>query len=123
MTRFVAGRKEVRQLRARPLAQSDEIDRLAPRCPFLGTPSCCHLTNHARQHIGRILPADYVQTLERLIDEIERVPAIGLGAVRLGRQEEICECSRRGAAGNGRQHSSLGRIPMPHDHPAPQPAF
>jgi len=53
MTRFGAGRKEVRQLGAGSLAQGDEVDGLAPRCPFLGTPSCCHLANHARQHIGR----------------------------------------------------------------------
>ena len=111
------------QLQAGPLAQSDEVDGLAPRCPFLSTPSCRHLADHARQHIGRMLPADDVETLESLVDEIERVPAIGVGAVRLGRKEEICECSRRGAAHNGRQHGSFGRIPVPHGHPAPQPAL
>ena len=70
-----------------------------------------------------MLPADEVQTLEGLVDEIERVSAIGVGAVRLGRKEEIRECSRRGAARNGGQHGTFGRIPVPHGHPAPQPAF
>src|SRR5215471_1377241 len=45
---LVAGCEEVRQLDAGPLAQGDEVDRLAPRCAFLSTPSCSHLTDHAR---------------------------------------------------------------------------
>jgi hypothetical protein len=53
----------------------------------------------------------------------ERLSAIGVGAVRLGRKEEIRECSRRGAARNGGQRGTFGRIPVPHRHPAPQPAF
>ena len=97
----VAGREEVGQLQAGPLAQSDEIDRLAPRCPFLSTPSRRHLADHARQHIGGVVPNDEVETLEGLVDEVERVPAIGIGPVGLGRKEEICECSRRGATRNG----------------------
>ena len=48
-----------------------------------------------------MLPADEVETLEGLVDEIERVSAIGVGAVRLGRKEEIREYSRRGATRNG----------------------
>jgi len=55
-TRFLAaGSEEVRQLQARPLAQSNEVDGLAPRRPFLSTPSCRHLADHARQHLGRML--------------------------------------------------------------------
>jgi hypothetical protein len=90
----VAGREEVGHLQTGPLTQSDEVDGLAPRCPFVSTPSCHHLTDHARQHIGRMLPADDVKTLESLIDEVERMSAIGVGAVRLGGKEEICECRR-----------------------------
>ena len=116
---IAAASDQMRQLPTGLLAQSDQVDGLAPCGAFFGTPSRRHLTDHARQHIGRMLPADDVKTLETLVDEIERVPAIGVGAVRLGGQEEICECSRRGAAGNGRLHSSLGRIPMPHGNPAP----
>ena len=111
--------EEVGQLQTGPLAQSDQVDGLAPFRPFLSTPSCCHLANYARQHVGRIFPADDLETLESLIDEIKRVPAIGVRAVSLGGKEEICDCSRRRAAGNGRQHNSFGRIPMPHGHPAP----
>jgi hypothetical protein len=50
----------------------------------LRTPSRRHLADHARQHIGRIFPADDVNTFESLVDEIERLSAIGVGAIRLG---------------------------------------
>ena len=107
-----AGLEEVRQLRAGPLAQSDQVNRLTPRCAFLGTPSCRHLTDHARQHVGRVLPADDLETLESLVDEIERVAAIGVSAVRFSGKKKICECSWRGATHDGRQDSSLDRIPV-----------
>jgi hypothetical protein len=68
---IAAGGPESGQVQGGLLAQSDEIDGLAPRCPFLSTPSCRHLADHARQHIGRVLPADEVKTLEGLVDEIE----------------------------------------------------
>jgi hypothetical protein len=76
---------------------TDLLDGLAPSRPFL-SPSCRHLADYARQHIGRVLPADEVETLERLVDEIERVSTIGVGPVRLSRKEKLRECSRRGAA-------------------------
>jgi hypothetical protein len=34
-------------------------------------------------------PADDVKTFERLIDEIERVPTISIGAVRFGGKDEV----------------------------------
>ena len=66
----------------------------APCCPFLSTPRCHHLADHARQHIGCMLPADDVKTLESFIDEIERMSAIGVRAVRLGGKEKICQRRR-----------------------------
>jgi hypothetical protein len=68
---IAAGREEVGQLQAGPLAQCDEVDGLAPRCPFLSTSSCHHLADHARQYIRCAPPADDVKTLESLIDEVE----------------------------------------------------
>src|SRR4051794_11707720 len=88
---IVASREKVGQFQAGPLAQRDQVDGLAPRRALLGTPSCRHLPDYAGQYIGRMFPADDVETFESLVDEIERVPAIGIGAVRLGREEEICE--------------------------------
>jgi hypothetical protein len=37
--------------------------------------------------LGSILPADDIKTLKTLVDEIKRVAAIGVGAVRLGGKE------------------------------------
>jgi len=70
-----------------------------------------------------MLPADDIQALERLIDEIERVSATGIDAVRLGRKQEIREGSRRSASGNRGHNSPFRRIPMPHRHPAAKPPF
>ena len=70
------------------LAQRDEIDRLAPGGRFLGAARRHHLADHGRQHRRRVLPADQVEALERLVDEVERVPAIGEGAIGLGREQE-----------------------------------
>jgi hypothetical protein len=87
---FHIARAALRAERSEPRELVAEVDGLAPRCPFLSAPSCRHLADHAGQHIGRRLPADDVKTLESLIDEIERVPAIGEGAVRLsGRERDV----------------------------------
>ena len=115
--------EEPRQFTRGLLAQSDEIDRLAPCCSFLCTAGCRHLANHARQHVGGMLPADQIETLERLVDEIKRMSAIGVDAIGLGRKKQIGECGRRGAAFNSSQYGTLGRIAMPHGDPAPQPAL
>ena len=77
--RIASAGDESGQLEGGVLAQRDEIDRLAPRCRFLSAPGCRYLADYARQYIGRMLPADEVKTLERLVDEIERVSAIVKG--------------------------------------------
>jgi hypothetical protein len=56
-----------------------------------------------------VLPADQVEALECLVDEVEQVPAIGERP--LGRNREQ------------REQSALGRLAMAHVCPAPQPAF
>jgi hypothetical protein len=76
------GCEQVRQLPTGLLAQSDEVDGLAPCCAFFGIPSRRHLTNHARQDIVRTLPADDIKTFERLVDEIERVSAMTVAMIR-----------------------------------------
>ena len=91
----------MRQFQSSPLAQSDKIDRLAPRRRLLSTSRCRHLADNTRQHGGRMLPTDEIETLEGLVDEVERVSSIGIGAVCLGRQQKVGEVSRRSAASNG----------------------
>jgi len=87
-----AGDEEPRQLQRGLLAQSDQIDRLAPHRPLFGAARRRHLADDTRQHAGGMLPADDVETLESLVDEIQRVSATGIDTVRLGREQEIREC-------------------------------
>ena len=79
--------EQPQQRRCSFIAQSNQIDRLAPRRPFLGAAGCRHLADYARQDIGRMFPTDQVEALERLVDEIERVPAIGKDTVGLCRKQ------------------------------------
>ena len=121
--RTAAGSKQSGKLQGGLLAQGDEVYGLAPGSPFLSTAGCRHLADYARQHLGCIFPADEVEALESLVDEVERVAAIGKDPVSLGRKEEIRQCGGRGASGDGGQHSTFGGIAMPPGHPAPQPAL
>src|SRR6266404_628231 len=73
---FAGGGEESGQVQRSLLAQSDEIDGLAPSRPFLSPPSCRQLADHARQHIGRVLPADEAETLEGLVDESSECPPL-----------------------------------------------
>ena len=105
------------------MAQRDEIYGLSPRGRLLGAARGNHLTNNGRQHGGSVLPADEVEALERLVDKVERMSAVGKGAVGLGRQQEAGEFARGTSARNGRQHGTLGSFTMAHSRPTPQPAL
>ena len=65
------GREQARELRCHRMAQGDEIRRLTPSSRFFGAARGNHLTDHGRQHRCSVLPADQVEALERLIDEVE----------------------------------------------------
>ena len=47
--------------------------------------------------------------------------AVGEGAIRLGRKQEIGELGRRSTARDGREHGALGRLAMAYGRPTPQP--
>ena len=70
-----------------------------------------------------MLPADQVEALERLVDEVERVAAVGKGALGRGREQDIGERGRREHRRDRGQQGALGRIAMAHGGPAPQPAL
>ena len=70
-----------------------------------------------------MLPADEVEALERLVDEIERMSAVGERPLGLGRQKRLRECSGREAFRDRRQQRALGCLAMTHFRPAPQPAL
>src|SRR5262249_30530307 len=68
-----------------------------------------------------ILPTDQVKALEGLVYEIKRVPPVGESSVRVRRKQEVSECGRRDAGGDGGEQSALGRLTMAHACPAPYP--
>ena len=61
-----------------------------------------------------MLPTDQVKALEGLVYEIKRVPPVGESSVRVGRKQEVGECGRRDAGGDGGEQSALGRLTMAH---------
>jgi hypothetical protein len=86
-----AGGEQTRQLRRCRLAQGDEILRLPPSGRFLGTARGHHLADQGRQHGASVLPADEIEALEGLVDEVERVSAVGESTIRFGRDQEVSE--------------------------------
>ena len=84
-------RKKLRKLPGRFLAKRDKIDRLAPLGRFLGAARRHHLADDCRQQRGSMLPADQVEALERLVDEIERVSVVGEGPLGLGGEQGVGE--------------------------------
>ena len=90
-----AGSEQFRQLAGCLLTQRNKINGLAPSGRFLGATGCHHLADHGRQHCRRVLPADQVEALERLVDEVERVSGVGECPLGLGREQGIGERSRR----------------------------
>ena len=110
-----------RQLSRRSLTQGDEIRRLVPSGRFLGAARCDHLTDHRRQHGGRMLPADQIEALEGLVDEVERMSGVREHPIGPGCEHKLGERGRRGAGCYRGEHSAFRRLPMPDGCPAPQP--
>src|SRR5687768_18265132 len=69
-----------------------------------------------------MLPADQVEALARLVDEVERVAAISKGAVRCRGVEQARKRRRRGARCDCREEGAFGGLAMAHSAPVPQPA-
>jgi hypothetical protein len=68
-------------------------------------------------------PADHVQALERLVDEVERVSAVGEGPLGLGREQGVGERGWRETGGDPGEQGPLGRLAVADLRPAPQPAL
>ena len=116
--RTAARSEQFRQFAARLFAQRNEINRLAPGGRFLGATGRYHLADDSRQHGRRVLPADQVEALERLIDEVKRVPVVGEGPFRRGCQQSIGEHGRRQTGRNRREQCALGRLAAPSSNAA-----
>ena len=118
-----AGSEQFRQLAGCFLTQRNKINGLAPGGRFLGATGRHHLADDSRQQSRRVLPADQVEALERLVDEVERVSGVGERPLGLGREQGIGEHSRRDTGRNRREQGALGRLAMAHVCPTPQPAL
>jgi hypothetical protein len=117
------GSEHFRQLARCFITQRKKIHRLAPGSRFLGAARRHHLAHDRRQHGRCVLPADQVEALERLVDEVERMSAIGERPLGFGREQGIRKHSRRETRRNRGEEGPLGRVAMAHFSPTPQPAF
>ena len=70
-----------------------------------------------------MLPADQVEALASLVDEVEQMPTIGIDAIRRGRDQQVGQGRRRRSGGNRREEGALSRLPVPHPGPDAQPTF
>src|SRR5215469_1228145 len=113
----------MRQLTGCFRAQRNKINRLPPGRRFLGAAGGHHLSDNRREHSGRVLPADHVEALEGLVDEVERMSGIGKYPLSLGCEQDIGEYGRRETSRNRREQSALGRLAMAHFRPALKPAL
>ena len=110
-----------RQLGASARHERDEIDRMAPGVALVGA-ACAHqLVHHRRQDRGGVLAADQADALERLVDEIQRVAAVGERPIGRRAQHEVGD---RGEVllRDHREQGALGGIPVPHLDPLPEPS-
>jgi hypothetical protein len=118
-----AGSKEFRQLAACLVTQRNQINWLTPCRRFFGAAGGDHLADHSRQHSRRVLPTDEIEALERLVDKVQRVSAVGECSLVLSREKRIREHSRGETARNRREQRALGCLAMAHPCPAAQPAL
>ena len=70
-----------------------------------------------------MLPADLVEALASLVDEVERMSAVREGAIRRRREQQVRERGRRGAICDGGKQRALGGFAMAHGGPVPQPTL
>src|SRR5882672_7646253 len=68
-----------------------------------------------------MLPADQIEALEGLVDEVERMSGVREHAIRPGCEHKLGERGRRGAGRDRGEHGALRRLPMPDGCPPPQP--
>jgi hypothetical protein len=81
-----------------------------------------HLTDDSRQQSRRVLPADQVEALEGLVDEVERVPSVG-------ERPPLAAAISASASSAGEKPAAIavsrvrGRLAVAHGCPTPQPAL
>src|SRR3954447_733987 len=70
-----------------------------------------------------MLPTDQVEALASLVDEVERVAAVGEGAVRCRREQQARKRGRRGAVRDGGEQGAFSGLAMAYLAPVPKPAL
>ena len=70
-----------------------------------------------------MLPADQVEALQRLVDEVQRVAAVGEHAVGRRREQHVGQRRGRRAGRDRGQQGALGPVPVPDRDPAAEPAL
>src|SRR5688500_16375471 len=70
-----------------------------------------------------MLPANQVEAFASLVDEVERMSAVGEGAVRRNREQKVRERSRRGAAFHCGEQSAFASLAMSYGAPVPEPTL
>ena len=68
-------------------------------------------------------PADEVEALEGLVDEVERMSAVGEDAIGFGGEQQVGQSRRRRASGDRGQNGALGCVAVADGGPAPQPTL
>src|ERR671913_181771 len=70
-----------------------------------------------------MLPTDQVEALASLVDEVERVAAVGKDAIRCRREQHAGKRARQGASRDTGEQGALGGFTMAYRAPVPEPAL
>ena len=103
--------------------QRHQIDRVAPRVPLLAPHRQAEGLDQRGQHPAGVLPTDPVQQLERLVHEVDDVPAVQVDVVGGRRAHQVGQLGVRHALVDGGQQAALGAFGAPHLHEIPEPAL
>ncbi|MDR6861290.1 hypothetical protein [Variovorax guangxiensis] len=101
--------------------KGDEIDRMAPGSGLLGAAGAREMLDRGGEYSIGVRPANQIQQLECLVDEVQRVAAVGKHAVGGGSEQHLGERGGGQSSRDARENGSLDRIAVTHRSPMAQP--
>src|SRR5947209_10919765 len=104
------------------LEEGDEVDRVAPGVCLLHPLGGGELRRKRGEYRLGSLPAGDVERLERLVDEVERVPAVEVAVIGSGREEHVSQLARRCADANSRNECTFGTLGVAYVDETTEPA-
>ena len=116
-----ADRNRRRELGRHIGCKRNEIDRMAPGGRLLRASGAREMLDHRGQYSGCVRPADQIQELEGLVDEVQCVAAVGKHAVGGGGEQHLGEGGGSQPSRDARENGSLDRIAVTHCSPMAQP--